>query len=206
MICSPYKVQWNEVHFIFIFGYTRSMQKFPGQGWNPRHTSGNARSWTARPAGNSHQMRFIIKSQHYQVLELEKQKQGDYNFLHGTCEESKAQVKWRARYEPAKSKAELGLGSRCLDFQPLRANWYLLYLGRDQKGSMRLRSHDHFIQRFHKTNRTTTGGYRLHSFGLGQGPRLNVAIRDPDESSALALPMPANQGSDMVSTFGEERR
>ena len=36
------------------FGHAHSMQKFPGQGLNPHHSSDNAGFLTARPPGNSY--------------------------------------------------------------------------------------------------------------------------------------------------------
>ena len=36
-----------------FFGRTHGMQKFPGQGTNPSHSSDNAKSLTTRPPGNS---------------------------------------------------------------------------------------------------------------------------------------------------------
>ena len=39
--------------FIYLFGYTHSMQKFPSQGLNLSHSSDNAESLTTGPPGNS---------------------------------------------------------------------------------------------------------------------------------------------------------
>ena len=39
--------------YLFIFGYTHSMQKFPGQGSNLSHSSDNTESLNTRPPENS---------------------------------------------------------------------------------------------------------------------------------------------------------
>ena len=39
--------------FFFGGGHTHDMQKFPGQGSNPSHSSDNTESLTTRPPGNS---------------------------------------------------------------------------------------------------------------------------------------------------------
>lgn len=70
-------------------------------------------------------------------------------------------------------------------------------LCRDQNGRMRLRAYNPFIQRFHKTDQTTTGGYRVC-------PILSLAINNPDESNGPALPMSIKQGRDMVSTLKDQ--
>ena len=51
----------------FFFGHALGMQKFPGQGSNPHHSSDpnysndNAGSSTAKPAGNSQNTWFLLK-------------------------------------------------------------------------------------------------------------------------------------------------
>jgi len=45
--------------FFFFFGHTHGMWKLPGQESNPRHSSDNTNSITARPPGNS-QTSFIV--------------------------------------------------------------------------------------------------------------------------------------------------
>ena len=39
--------------FFFFFGHDHKMQKLPGQGSNPSHSSDNTKSLTSRPPGNS---------------------------------------------------------------------------------------------------------------------------------------------------------
>ena len=65
--------------FFFFCGCTHGMQKFPGQGLNPIHSSDfsccsdNARSLTTRPPGNSHnvfQIRFILLNSENILLSL----------------------------------------------------------------------------------------------------------------------------------------
>ena len=53
----------------FFFGHTHDMQKFPGQGSNLCHNSGNTKSFTTRPPGNS-RIYSLRNSQMYDIVVL----------------------------------------------------------------------------------------------------------------------------------------
>ena len=55
----PYKAGGLRTIKPGFFGHAHGLQKFPGQGSNPHHSSDNARSLTTRPPGNSHQAHLV---------------------------------------------------------------------------------------------------------------------------------------------------
>lgn len=62
---------------LFIFGYACSMQKFLGQGLNPRHSKDKTGSLTARPSGNSLLLFFFFFFKHPEILTLGPQRNPD---------------------------------------------------------------------------------------------------------------------------------